>query len=93
MQLWILARDGAIVGALVTEILRWPRRTVCRLVLAGAEDGLRDEWLAWRGALEAWARAEGCTAMEIYGRPGWARLVPEARKRVVLEWDLTKKEQ
>jgi hypothetical protein len=89
MQLWVLRRDAAVVGALVTEILRWPRRSVCRLVLAGAQDGLREEWLACRGAIEAWARAAGCTSMEIYGRPGWARLVPGARKRVALEWDLT----
>jgi hypothetical protein len=90
MQLWILCRDAAIVGALVTEIVRWPRRAVCRLVLAGAQDGLREEWLACRGVIEAWARQEGCASMEIYGRPGWARLVPGARKRVALEWDLTK---
>jgi hypothetical protein len=93
MQLWVLRRDGSVVGALVTEIVRWPRRSVCRLALAGAEDGLREEWLSWRGLIERWARAEGCDAMEIYGRPGWARIVPSARKRVVLEWDLTAKER
>jgi hypothetical protein len=92
MQLWVLRRDDLLVGALITEIVRWPRRTVCRLVLAGAEDGLREEWLPCRGLLERWARAEGCTSIEIYGRPGWARIVPSARKRVVLEWDLTKEE-
>jgi hypothetical protein len=93
MQLWVLRRGAPIVGALVTEIVRWPRRSVCRLVLAGAEDGLREEWLSWRGLIERWARAEGCASIEIYGRPGWARLVPGARKRVVLEWDLTEKER
>lgn len=92
MQLWALWREDRLAGALVTEIVRWPRRTVCRLVLAGAEDGLRAEWLPWRGAIERWARAHGCTAMEIYGRPSWARLLPGARKRVVLEWDLDGKE-
>lgn len=92
MQLWTLWREGRIAGALVTEIVRWPRRSVCRLVLAGAEDGLRGEWLPWRKTIEAWARAHGCAAIEIYGRPGWARLLPGARKRVVLEWDLDGKE-
>jgi hypothetical protein len=92
MQLWVLRSGDVLVGALVTEIVRWPRRTVCRLVLAGAQDGWRETWLPWRGLLERWAREEGCASIEIYGRPGWARLVPGARKRVVLEWDLTEKE-
>jgi hypothetical protein len=93
MQLWVLRAGEGLVGALVTEIVRWPRRAVCRLVLAGAEDGWREEWLPLRGFLECWARAEGCASIEIYGRAGWARLVPGARRRVVLEWDLTEKEQ
>ncbi|MBX6367958.1 MAG: hypothetical protein IRZ04_08250 [Rhodospirillales bacterium] len=92
MQLWALWREGRLAGALVTEIVRWPQRSVCRLVLAGAEDGLREEWLPWLGTIEAWARAHGCAAIEIYGRPGWARLLPGARRRVVLEWNLDGKE-
>jgi hypothetical protein len=93
MQLWLLRDRERLVGVLVTEIVRWPRRSVCRLVLAGAEEGWREEWLQLRGHLERWARAEGCASIEIYGRPGWARLVPGARQRVVHEWDLTQKEQ
>jgi hypothetical protein len=88
MQLWAVWRDGALAGVLVTEIRRWPRRTVCRLALAAADDGARADWLPWRGRIEDWARAQGCDAIEIWGRPGWARLVKGARRRVALEWDL-----
>jgi hypothetical protein len=51
----------------------------------GGADGGRDEWLKWLPLLEAWARAEGCDLLEIYGRPGWARLVRHDRRRIVLE--------
>ena len=97
MQLWVVraaenpasaAPDAGrrIRGILVTEIVRYPRRTVCRLVLAGAEDGARAEWLAWRPLIDAWARANGCDLVELYGRPGWARLLPWATRRLVLQW-------
>jgi hypothetical protein len=85
MQLWIARREDAVVAALVTEIVAYPRRKVCRLVLMGGEDGEREAWLPWLPLLEAWARAEGCDLVEIYGRPGWARLVRHDRRRVVLE--------
>lgn len=97
MQLWVLrpAEDPAsaapdagrrIRGTLVTQIVRYPRRTVCRLVLAGAEDGERAQWLSWRPLIEAWAQTNGCDLIELYGRPGWARLLPWAARRVVLQW-------
>lgn len=89
MQLWIVRRpDRSAAGALVTEIVAYPRLKVCRLVLAAAADGGREDWLPWRRFVEDWARVQGCQAMELYGRPGWARIVRHDRKRVVLEWTL-----
>jgi len=98
MQLWIVrpaersstAGDAGrrVLGALITEIVAYPRLKACRLLLGSASGGARDAWLGWRPAIEAWARANGCAAMELYGRPGWARLIPQARKRVALEWTL-----
>jgi hypothetical protein len=85
MQLWVARRDDAVVAALVTEIVVYPRRKVCRFVLMGGKDGERDAWLPWLPVLETWARAEGCDLVEIYGRPAWARLVRHDRRRVVLE--------
>jgi hypothetical protein len=90
MQLWIARREDAVVAALVTEIVVYPRRKVCRFVLMGGADGQREVWLPWLSLLEAWARAEGCDLVEIYGRPGWARLVRHDRRRVVLERTLSR---
>jgi hypothetical protein len=90
MQLWLLVEPGAarLRGAVVTQLVDWPRRRVCRLVLAGAEDGRRSDWLGAIATIEAWALQRGCGVIELYGRPGWARLLPQSRRRVLLEWPL-----
>lgn len=85
-QLWLLEDGGKCTGAVVTEVAIWPRCKVARIVLAAADDGYRNEWLPLRPVIEDWARAEGCTVMEVYGRPGWERVLPQARRRTVVEW-------
>jgi hypothetical protein len=71
-QLW-LAWDGAIAAVAVTQIVRHPRKTCCRIrICAGRE---RRSWQAHIAAIEAWARAKGCAAMELIARPGWSRVL------------------
>lgn len=42
--------------------------------------------------LEEWARSIGCTHMEIVGRAGWAKVIPDyARRAVVFEKAFTEK--
>jgi hypothetical protein len=49
----------------------------------------RRQWLPLIAGLEAYARAEGCAAMRIYGRRGWLKLLPDYRtSRVLLEKEL-----
>jgi hypothetical protein len=46
-------------------------------------------WLDLIGPIEDFARAEGCSAMRIIGRAGWARVLPAYRlKNVVLEMEI-----
>jgi hypothetical protein len=48
---------------------------VCRIWLAGGDMAeLTTEMLP---QVEAWAKANGCTRMEIVGRKGWKRVLPE----------------
>jgi hypothetical protein len=71
-QLW-LAWDGAIAAVAVTQIVRHPRKTCCRIrICAGRK---LPSWQAYIAAIEAWARAQGCAAMELIARPGWSRVL------------------
>lgn len=65
LQLWPAER-----GCIVTELTRYPRRLVCNCFLGGGE---LDQLLDMHEAIEAWARAQGCSALTIAGRLGWKR--------------------
>ncbi|WP_207483121.1 hypothetical protein [Arenibaculum pallidiluteum] len=68
-------------AALVTEIVAYDRLRACRVWLGGgALERLRD----MVRSVEAWATAQGCARVEILGRPGWERAIPEVRKIAVL---------
>jgi hypothetical protein len=60
------------------------RRKVCVIIACGGIDMPR--WLPLIEGIEKYARAEGCAAVRIVGRKGWARVLPDYRvHRVVLE--------
>lgn len=83
MQLWLLWFEG-VRGAVVTEIAVYPRQKTCILRLFAATDGLRSAWLPMLGVIEAWAREKECCAVEVIGRAGWRRLLPEYRQTHVI---------
>ena len=71
MQLWGVRQAGRTVGVIITALRNYPRQRRCRyLLLAG--DGF-DRWQHLQRDIEEWARANGCTAMEMCGRRGWER--------------------
>lgn len=57
-------------SVIVTEIVDYPKRAVCRIWLAGGE---MDELIEAEKSIAEWARSHGCDGMEIIGRKGWER--------------------
>ena len=70
----LLALDGQkILAAFVTEVVNYPRKRALRIVLAGGETPER--WKhQLREILHIGAKAIGATSVEVFGRPGWARI-------------------
>ena len=66
LQLWT-ARDSVMM----TELVEYPRMTVCRIFLAGGE---LETLIEMARALEPEAAAIGCFGMEVIGRPGWQEI-------------------
>jgi len=77
MQLFI-AVDNFPIAAAVTEITDFPQKRVLSITLVGGER--MEEWLHLMNQLEAWAKDAGCEQIELFGRPGWEK---------VLGWDKT----
>jgi hypothetical protein len=77
-QLWPMAEDGAIVS----EIFRTPTGKLgCRIWLAG---GNMRALLAGEKIVAGWAAEQGCEFMEILGRKGWQRVLPEYEPTAVI---------
>lgn len=63
---------------IVTEIKLFPQMKVCRIWLAGGDmDELVNVMLP---DVEAWAKENGCARVEIAGRKGWKRALPDYRE-------------
>lgn len=85
--LWIAAQDHEIYGAAVTQLQKANGQKFCAIVAAGGTE--MDSCLAQIGEIEAYARAEGCEAMMIFGREGWRRKLRDyTQSAVVLEKEL-----
>ncbi len=64
-QLWPGKRS-----AIVTEVLNHPRKKVCHFWLAGGDLA---ELEVMAGAVEKWAKEQGCERVTLAGRKGWER--------------------
>ena len=70
-QLWLIYNAAGIAGALVTQIINYPQdRRLIFLFCAGVE---ADQWLHLSEVIKNYAREQGCSCVEIYGRPGWVK--------------------
>ena len=68
-------------SAIVTEIVDYPQKAMCRIWLAGGD---LEELLEAEVALSAWAKTQGCDGMEIIGRRGWSRKLENYRQSAVV---------
>jgi hypothetical protein len=73
MQLWVLLDGKELIGAVVTQIIPYPKKKACRIVAMGGDvSGYFDDI---DELLSTWAGELGCDRMEIVGRKGWTRAI------------------
>lgn len=78
LHLWLVLKGGEeILAALVTDINPYPNglRTCMVTVIVGKNPGA---WIGLESTLSDWAKENGCTKMEVIGRPGWKRVFPDS---------------
>lgn len=68
-------------SAIVTEIVDYPKKSVCRIWLAGGD---LDELIHAEKHIARWAKQIGCHGMEIIGRKGWQRKLSDYRDTSVV---------
>lgn len=77
-QLWIAVDNEkeAIVGAVVTEVVEYPKAKVVNVILLGGNK-IRDWKDAMGSRIEEFANTEDCYALQSMGRKGWQALFPD----------------
>lgn len=77
-QLWLIwdPDEGEALAAGITHIVIYPSGwKVCKGVAFGGHSMHR--WKHLFGGIEEWAALEGCDAVEVRGRHGWEKILPE----------------
>ena len=61
-------------SAMITEIVDYPNKSVCRIWLAGGD---LEELVEAEKKICDWARRHGCDGIEIIGRHGWKKVLKD----------------
>lgn len=73
-QLWIAFTDDEVIkGAVVTQILMYPRMNSLVMHFTGGVD-LKEWKPSMLELLQRFAKENGCDVIESYGREGWAKV-------------------
>ena len=75
MQLWIATEDNNMHSAMVTQIVPYPQKQILRVILIAGSDFKR--LYEFKDMIESFAIKTGCSAMELWGRKGWKKLLPD----------------
>ena len=82
--LWLAISGKSIEAAATTRLEKIDGRKIC--VLTACAGHHRERWIPLLQRLEAFATAEGCAVMRIFGRRGWHRALDGYHvEHVVLE--------
>ncbi len=72
-QLWIAYEDEKVYGAVITEIMEYPRMRVLVMHFTGGVE--LPKWKAdMLALLQRFARDNGCKTIESIGRAGWKKV-------------------
>ena len=76
MQLWIATEDKELHSIMVTKIVAYPSKKVLRVIaIAGSE--FKELHERFNDMIESFAIRQECSSMELWGRKGWKKLLPD----------------
>ena len=76
MQLWIATEEKNITLAMVTQIISYPQKKVLRVIAISGEKFI-EAHSQFNDMVEAFAIRVGCSSMELWGRKGWKKMLPD----------------
>ena len=76
MQLWTASEEKKIFLAMVTQIVPYPQKKVLRVIAISGER-FKEAHKHFNDVVETFALRVGCSSMELWGRKGWKKMLPE----------------
>lgn len=76
--LWVVWDGKGLLAAATTKLLKMPTKKLCVISACGGRELRR--WRRFIAELESYAKAEGCDAFRMMGRPGWKAVFPDYRE-------------
>ena len=76
MQLWIVVEGKEISAAVITQISVWDTGLKSLVIVGIGGDGLPN-WIHLIERLEEFGREKDCSFVELHGRQGWRRALPD----------------
>ena len=83
MQLWISTEDKEIVMSAVTQIIQYPQKKILR-VIAIAGENFKEVHDNCINMVEAFAIKHQCSALELWGRKGWKKMLPDWNSKYIV---------
>ena len=75
MQLWVATEGSTVHGVMVTQLIPYPQKKILRIISLAGDNF--EELRGFQEMIEAFAVKTGCTALEMWGRKGWKKLLPD----------------
>ena len=74
-QCWVIVDDNKIVGAGLTEFINYAQHKTLHIILFSGDNFEQQSKMF--PPVEQFARDNDCKAIEQWGRPGWAKVLPQ----------------
>ncbi len=81
-QLLWLAISDHIEAAATTHLVKTRGRPI--LIITACSGSQRERWMDLRHKVEAYAKAENCSRIRLYGRVGWQRVLKDYQVEYVI---------
>lgn len=72
---WLITDDKEIKGVLLTEFIQYTRHKTLHVITLSGSDF--SDWVYLYPVIEKFAKEGGATAVEQWGRSGWAKVLPQ----------------
>lgn len=76
MDLWIAIEDSKIIMSMVTQVVKYPQKQILRVIAISGER-FKETHDNFIDMVESFAIRIGCSALELWGRKGWKKLLPD----------------